>query len=179
MSRLALVVPVVLLFILILLVMALGKLRDALLVIAILPFALVGGIIALWLWNMTFSVSAAVAFIVLLGVAVQDGVLLISFMRQLIEEGKALPVAIRQACALRYRAIMMTTLTSFIGHVPMLLSNGSGADIQQPLALVVNGGLISSTLLTLYVVPVIFGLLEKRYAVLDEQDIKEPAVEKV
>ncbi|EKD81164.1 MAG: hypothetical protein ACD_39C01940G0001, partial [uncultured bacterium] len=93
MKRLGLVVPVVLLFILILLVMALGKLRDALLVIMILPFALVGGVIALWLWKMTFSVSAAVAFIVLLGVAVQNGVLLISFMRQLMDEGKDLPVA--------------------------------------------------------------------------------------
>ncbi|PKL40381.1 MAG: CusA/CzcA family heavy metal efflux RND transporter [Candidatus Riflebacteria bacterium HGW-Riflebacteria-1] len=175
MKRLGLVVPVVLLFILILLVMALGKLRDALLVITILPFALVGGIIALWLWEMTFSVSAAIAFIVLLGVAVQDGVLLISFMRQLLDEGKELPVAIRQACALRYRAIMMTTLTSFIGHVPMLLSTGSGADIQKPLALVVNGGLVSSTLLTLYVVPVVFGLLERRYARSDEQDVKEKA----
>lgn len=175
MKRLSLVVPVVLLFILILLVMALGKLRDALLVIAILPFALVGGVIALWLWDMTFSVSAAVAFIVLLGVAVQDGVLLMSFMRQLIDEGKALPVAIRQACALRYRAIMMTTLTSFVGHVPMLLATGSGADIQKPLALVVNGGLISSTLLTLYVLPVLFGLLEKHYAKTDAETLQESA----
>ncbi|HPT48460.1 MAG TPA: efflux RND transporter permease subunit, partial [Candidatus Rifleibacterium sp.] len=175
MKRLGLVVPVVLLFILILLVMALGKLRDALLVIAVVPFALVGGIIALWLWNMTFSVSAAIAFIVLLGVAVQNGVLLISFLRQLLDEGKTLPVAIRQACALRYRAILMTSLTSFIGHIPMLLSDGSGADIQKPLALVVNGGLITSTLLTLFVLPVIFSISEKYLGRLDEQDTKESA----
>ena len=175
MKRLGMVVPVVLLFILILLVMALGKLRDALLVIAVVPFALVGGIIALWLWNMTFSVSAAIAFIVLLGVAVQNGVLLISFLRQLLDEGKTLPVAIRQACALRYRAILMTSLTSFIGHIPMLLSDGSGADIQKPLALVVNGGLITSTLLTLFVLPVIFSISEKYLGRLDEQDTKESA----
>ncbi len=171
MKRLGLVVPVVLLFILILLVMALGKLRDALLVIAVLPFALVGGVIALWLWKMTFSVSAAIAFIVLLGVAVQNGVLLISFLRQLLDEGKTLPVAIRQACALRYRAIMMTSLTSFIGHMPMLLSDGSGADSQKPLALVVNGGLVTSTLLTLFVLPVIFAIVEKHFAGIDKQDL--------
>lgn len=175
MKRLGLVLPVVLLFILILLVMALGKLRDALLVIAVLPFALVGGVIALWLWGMTFSVSAAIAFIVLLGVAVQNGVLLISFLRQLLDEGKTLPVAIRQACTLRYRAIMMTSLTSFIGHIPMLLSDGSGADIQKPLALVVNGGLVSSTLLTLFVLPVIFAIVEKHFARIDEQDITATA----
>lgn len=178
MKRLGLVVPVVLLFILVLLVMALGKLRDALLVIAILPFALVGGVIALWLWKMTFSVSAAIAFIVLLGVAVQNGVLLISFLRQLLDEGKTLPVAIRQACALRYRAIMMTSLTSFIGHMPMLLSDGSGADIQKPLALVVNGGLISSTLLTLFVLPVIFAIVEKRFASIDQQDVTAAATDR-
>lgn len=175
MTRLAMVVPVVLLFILILLVMALGKLRDALLVVLVLPFALVGGVIALWLWKMTFSVSAAIAFIVLLGVAVQNGVLLISFLRQLLDEGKTLPVAIRQACALRYRAIMMTSLTSFIGHIPMLLSDGSGADIQKPLALVVNGGLVTSTLLTLFVLPVIFGLVEKYFAPAEEQEIRAAA----
>lgn len=175
MKRLGLVVPVVLLFILVLLVMALGKLRDALLVIAILPFALVGGVVAMWLWKMTFSVSAAIAFIVLLGIAVQDGVLLISFLRQLLDDGVPLQVAIRQACALRYRAIMMTSLTSFIGHMPMLLSNGSGADIQKPLALVVNGGLVSSTLLTLFVLPVIFAIVEKYFAPLDAQDVSTTA----
>lgn len=164
MRHLSIVVPVVLLFILVLLVMALGKLRDALLVIAILPFALVGGVIALRLWDMTFSVSSAIAFIVLLGIAVQDGVLLVSFMRTLINAGEKLEVAVRKAGSLRYRAIIMTTLTSFIGHVPMLLATGSGADIQQPLALVVNGGLVTSTLLSLYFLPVVFYLLEARQA---------------
>ena len=143
--------------------MALGKLRDAMLVISILPFALVGGIFALRAWNMTFSVSAAIAFIVLLGIAVQDGVLLISFMRQLLNEGADLLTAASKACALRYRAILMTSLTSFIGHVPMLMSTGAGADIQQPLALVVNGGLVTSTLLTLYFLPALFMITEKYF----------------
>lgn len=178
MRRLGLVVPIVLLLIMILLVIALGKLRDAVLVIAILPFALVGGVIALWLWKMTFSVSAAIAFIVLLGVAVQNGVLLISFLRQLLDEGVPLHDAIKQACDLRYRAIMMTTLTSFIGHVPMLLSDGSGADIQKPLALVVNGGLISSTLLTLFVLPALFAVTESFFAGSDEKDLAATVEEK-
>jgi cobalt-zinc-cadmium resistance protein CzcA len=163
MKRLGIVLPVVLLLILVLLVMALGKLRDAMLVISILPFALVGGIFALRAWNMTFSVSAAIAFIVLLGIAVQDGVLLISFMRQLLNEGADLLTAASKACALRYRAILMTSLTSFIGHVPMLMSTGAGADIQQPLALVVNGGLVTSTLLTLYFLPALFMITEKYF----------------
>ncbi|MDD3001607.1 MAG: CusA/CzcA family heavy metal efflux RND transporter [Candidatus Riflebacteria bacterium] len=164
MKQLAIVVPIVLLLILVLLVMALGKLRDALLVISILPFALVGGVVALWGWNMTFSVSAAIAFIVLLGIAVQDGVLLVSFMRQLIDEGEELSTAVNKGCALRFRAILMTTLTTFIGHVPMLLSTSAGADIQQPLALVVNGGLVSSTLLTLYFLPALFTITEKYFS---------------
>ena len=163
MKQLGIVLPVVLLLILVLLVMALGKLRDAMLVISILPFALVGGIFALRAWDMTFSVSAAIAFIVLLGIAVQDGVLLISFMRQLLNEGADLLTAASKACALRYRAILMTSLTSFIGHVPMLMSTGAGADIQQPLALVVNGGLVTSTLLTLYFLPALFMITEKYF----------------
>ena len=163
MKRLSLVVPVALLIILVLLIMALGSLRDALLVIVNLPFALVGAVVALWWTGMTFSVSSVIACIVLLGIAVQDGVLLVAFCRRLINEGRTVDQAVRESCSLRYRAIVMTSLTSFIGHLPMLLATGPGADIQRPLAVVVTGGLFSSTLLTLLVIPVVFSLVESAF----------------
>jgi len=160
MARLTIVVPMALLLIVVLLVMALGNLRDSLLVMLNLPFALVGGIVGLYWFGMTLSVSAAVAFIVLLGVAVQNGVLLIAFFRQLIEAGKPLSEAIKEGCARRFRPLMMTALTTFISHVPMLIATGAGADIQKPLAVVVNFGLVTSTFLTLLLLPIVFGWVE-------------------
>jgi heavy metal efflux system protein len=162
MRRLSIVVPIALLLILALLYFALGSLRDSALVLLILPFALVGGIIAIWLWRMPLSVSAAVAFIVLLGIAVQNGVVLISFFRQLRKQGKTVQETIETGCALRFRPLLMTALTAFIGLLPMLYATGSGADIQKPLAVVVMGGLITSTLLTLIVLPTIYDWLETR-----------------
>jgi heavy metal efflux system protein len=155
-------VPIALLLILALLYFALGSLRDSALVLLILPFALVGGIIAIWLWRMPLSVSAAVAFIVLLGIAVQNGVVLIAFFRQLRKQGKTVQETIETGCALRFRPLLMTALTAFIGLLPMLYATGSGADIQKPLAVVVMGGLITSTLLTLIVLPTIYDWLETR-----------------
>jgi cobalt-zinc-cadmium resistance protein CzcA len=109
---------------------------------------------------------AAVAFIVLLGVAVQNGVVLVAFFRQLRESGATLVAdAVRIGCDLRFRPLLMTALTSFIGHLPMLYATGSGADIQKPLAVVVMGGLITSTLLTLVVLPVLYGWVEERRGV--------------
>ncbi len=163
MKRLAIVVPVSLVLILILLYLALGNLRDSLLVVLNLPFALVGGVIAVWLFKMNLSVSAAVAFIVLLGIAVQNGVVLVAFFRQLREDGKSVEETVRIGCDLRFRPLLMTALTSFIGHLPMLYATGSGADIQKPLAVVVMGGLITSTLLTLVVLPTLYGMLETRW----------------
>jgi cobalt-zinc-cadmium resistance protein CzcA len=164
MRRLAIVVPIALVLILILLYLALGNLRDSLLVVLNLPFALVGGVVAVWLFKMNLSVSAAVAFIVLLGVAVQNGVVLVAFFRQLREDGKSVEDTVRIGCDLRFRPLLMTALTSFIGHLPMLYATGSGADIQKPLAVVVMGGLITSTLLTLIVLPTLYGMLETRWA---------------
>jgi len=156
MRTLAVVVPIALALILLLLYLALGSFGDALLVLLNLPFALVGGVVAVVLFRMPVSVSAAVAFIVLLGIAVQNGVVLIAFLRQLRDQGRSAADAVREGCNLRFRPLLMTALTSFIGHLPMLYAQGSGADIQKPLAVVVMGGLVTSTLLTLLVLPVIY-----------------------
>jgi cobalt-zinc-cadmium resistance protein CzcA len=162
MQRLSIVVPVSLLLILILLFMALGSLRDSLLVVLNLPFALVGGTLAIWAYRMPMSISAAVAFICLLGIAVQNGVVLMAFFRQLRAEGKSVEETVTLGCRLRFRPLMMTALTSFIGHLPMLYATGSGADIQKPLAIVVMGGLITSTILTLVVLPTLYEWFEAR-----------------
>ncbi|MBS1110856.1 MAG: Heavy metal efflux pump CzcA, partial [Anaeromyxobacteraceae bacterium] len=160
MRTLAVVVPVALALILLLLYLALGSFRDALLVLLNLPFALVGGIVAVVLFRMPLSVSAAIAFVVLLGVAVQNGVVLVAFLRQLRDRGRTAAEAVREGCSLRFRPLLMTALTSFIGHLPMLYAQGSGADIQKPLAVVVMGGLLTSTALTLLVLPALYSELE-------------------
>jgi cobalt-zinc-cadmium resistance protein CzcA len=162
MRTLGIVVPVALLLILLLLYLALGSLGDSLLVLLNLPFALVGGVVAVVLFRMPVSVSAAVAFIVLLGIAVQNGVVLIAFLRQLRDQGRTVADAVREGCSLRFRPLLMTALTSFIGHLPMLYAQGSGADIQRPLAVVVMGGLVTSTALTLLVVPTLYAMLAGR-----------------
>jgi cobalt-zinc-cadmium resistance protein CzcA len=162
MRQLGIVVPMALLLIMILLHLALGSFRHAFLVLLNLPFALVGGVIAVVVYGMPLSVSAAVAFIVLLGIAVQNAVVLVAFFRQLRESGCTLDETIIRGCDLRFRPLLMTALTSFIGHAPMLVATGAGADIQKPLAVVVMGGLITSTLLTLVVMPVVYGWVEER-----------------
>jgi cobalt-zinc-cadmium resistance protein CzcA len=162
MRQLSLVVPVALILILLFLFMALDSVVNSLLVILNLPFALIGGIIAVVAFDISLSVSAAVAFIVLLGIAVQNGVILMAFFRQLREQGRTVSETVHEGCDLRFRPLLMTALTSFIGHFPMLYATGSGADIQKPLAVVVMGGLITSTLLTLIVLPTLYHLLNKR-----------------
>ena len=142
--------------------MALGTFGSSMLVLLNLPFALIGGIVAVVIFKMPLSVSAAVAFIVLLGIAVQNGVVLVAFFRQLREKGMSVSDTVREGCRLRFRPLIMTALTSFIGHLPMLYATGSGADIQRPLAVVVMGGLITCTLLTLVVLPVMYHLFASR-----------------
>ncbi len=159
MHQLAIVVPVALLLIMVLLYLALGTIWNALLVLLNLPFALVGGVLAVVAFRMPLSVSAAVAFIVLLGIAVQNGVVLVAFFRQLRGQGVSVTDTVIKGCDLRFRPLLMTALTSFIGHLPMLYATGSGADIQKPLAVVVMGGLVTSTLLTLIVLPTLYSLL--------------------
>lgn len=162
MRQLSIVVPIVLLLILFLLFSALGTARNALLVVLNLPFALVGGVVAALLFRMTLSVSAAVAFIVLLGIAVQNGVVLVAFFRQLKERGLTPSETVTEGCRLRFKPLFMTALVSFIGHLPMVVATGSGADIQKPLAVIVMGGIVTSTLLTLLVLPVLYFALESR-----------------
>jgi cobalt-zinc-cadmium resistance protein CzcA len=156
MQRLTIVVPAALLLIVVLLVLALGSFSRSLLVLLNLPFALVGGVVAVVAFDVPLSVSAAVAFIVLLGIAVQNGVVLVTFFRQLREQGRSVTDTVREGCDRRFRPLLMTALTSFIGHLPMLYAAGSGAEIQRPLAIVVMGGLVSCTLLTLLVLPVVY-----------------------
>ncbi|MBI5836787.1 MAG: efflux RND transporter permease subunit [Candidatus Eisenbacteria bacterium] len=164
MRQLGFVVPVALLLIVIMLFLALNSIRNSLLVLLNLPFALVGGVFAVVVFRMPLSVSAAVAFIMLLGVAVQNGVVLVAFFRQLRERGESVPETVRKGCDLRFRPLLMTALTAFIGKAPWLFATGSGADIQRPLAVVAMGGLVTSTLLTLVVLPVLYGWFEGRGA---------------
>jgi len=162
MRQLAIVVPIALLLIMVLLYLALGSIKNSLLVLLNLPFALIGGVFAVIFFRMPLSVSAAVAFIVLLGIAVENGVVLITFFRDLRQQGESVADTVIKGCNLRFRPLLMTALTSFIGLMPMLYATGSGADIQKPLAVVVMGGLITSSLLTLIVLPVLYGWLEDR-----------------
>ncbi|MEI7881040.1 MAG: CusA/CzcA family heavy metal efflux RND transporter [bacterium] len=159
MRQLSMVLPVALILILVFLYLALDSVTNSLLVLLNLPFALIGGVIAVVAFRIPLSVSAAVAFIVLLGIGVQNGVILMAFFRQLRERGRSVSETVREGCQLRFRPLLMTALTSFIGHLPMLYATGSGADIQKPLAVVVMGGLMTSTLLTLIVLPTLYHLL--------------------
>lgn len=158
MERLAIVVPIALVLVFMLLYFALGSVPYTALVLLNLPFALVGGVVAVVLFRMPLSVSAAVAFIVLLGVAVQNGVVLVSFFKQLRHRGLSVAETVQQGCNLRFRPLLMTALTAFIGLLPMLYATGSGADVQKPLAVVLMGGLMTSTLLTLIVLPTVYAL---------------------
>ena len=155
-QRLLMVVPVCFALIFLLLLSALGSARDALLVFSAVPLALTGGIAALWLRDMTFSVSAAVGFIALSGVAVLNGLVMLSFMRQLIQQGSTKNDAIRVGALTRLRPVVITALVASLGFVPMALATGTGAEVQKPLATVVIGGLISATVLTLFVLPALY-----------------------
>src|SRR6266516_2698790 len=155
-QRLMVVVPVCFALIFLLLLSALGSARDALLVFSAVPLALTGGIAALWLRDMAFSISAAVGFIALSGVAVLNGLVMLSFMRQLIQEGATKNEVIRLGALTRLRPVVITALVASLGFVPMALATGTGAEVQKPLATVVIGGLISATLLTLFVLPALY-----------------------
>ncbi len=161
MKTLGLVVPVVILLIFIMLFSVFGSFRPALLVMLNLPFALVGGIAFVLLFKITLSVSAVVGFIALFGTAVENGIVLVTFFSQLRREGMPLNEAIKKGCELRLRPLLLTTLTTMFGLIPLLWASGPGAEIQKPLAVVVLGGLISSWCLTLVVLPALYGWFEK------------------
>jgi len=157
-ERLQLLVPVTLLMIFGLLMMTFGSAKDALLVFSGVPLALTGGVLSLWLRDIPLSISAGVGFITLSGVAVLTGVVMVSAFRHLIEEGKSIDEAIVEGAMLRLRPILMVALVASLGFLPMALNTGTGAEVQRPLATVVIGGIISATVLTLLVLPVLYRL---------------------
>ncbi|MCS4247240.1 CusA/CzcA family heavy metal efflux RND transporter [Pseudomonas sp. BIGb0164] len=155
-ERLRIVVPVALLLVFGLLFMMFNNLKDGLLVFTGIPFALTGGVMALWLRDIPLSISAGVGFIALSGVAVLNGLVMIAFIRNLREEGRSLSAAIHEGALTRLRPVLMTALVASLGFIPMALATGTGAEVQRPLATVVIGGIISSTLLTLLVLPALY-----------------------
>ncbi len=155
-QRLAIVVPVTLLIIAGLLVMAFGSLKDALIIFTGVPLALTGGVLALWFRDMPLSISAGVGFIALSGVAVLNGLVMLAFIRDLWHETGALLESVIDGALIRLRPVLMTALVASLGFIPMALNTGTGAEVQRPLATVVIGGIISSTLLTLFVLPVLY-----------------------
>jgi cobalt-zinc-cadmium resistance protein CzcA len=163
-QRLALVVPVVLLLIVGLLYGLFRSVRDALVVFSGVPLALTGGILALIARGMPLSISAGVGFIALSGVAVLNGVVMLTFIRSLREQGQTLDEAIRDGALTRLRPVLMTALVASLGFIPMAFNVGAGAEVQRPLATVVIGGIISSTVLTLLVLPALYRLIHGRAA---------------
>jgi heavy metal efflux system protein len=164
-SRLAVAVPVALLLILLLLFFNFGNVRHSLLIFSAIPFSAVGGIAALWLRGMPFSISAGVGFIALFGVAVLNGIVLVAEFNRLRTEELPddLLNVIRRGIAVRLRPVLMTATVASLGFLPMAISNGAGAEVQKPLTTVVIGGLISATLLTLLVLPVLYLLIEQKH----------------
>ena len=160
-GRLAVIVPLVFFIIFVLLFGAFSSVRDALIIMLNLPFALIGGTLGLFLWGTNFNISAAVGYIAVFGVSVLNGVVLVSSIRQAREDGLPLREAIARGCEIRFRPIVVSAIVAVIGFLPAALSQGIGAEIQRPLARVVIGGLISSTILTLLVLPAVYGLVAR------------------
>lgn len=161
-NRLSVVVPLSLLLILLLLYYTFGSMRHALLVFTGIPLALSGGVFALAIRGIPISVSAAVGFIALSGVAVLNGLVILSFIRRLRSEGMPLTQAINEGCQSRLRPVLMTAFVASLGFVPMAIATGPGAEVQRPLATVVIGGILTSTLLTLFVLPCLYSLIARR-----------------
>lgn len=162
MARLAIVVPLSILMIFFLLYSTFNSIKQGLLVLTILPLATIGGVMALWIRGLHLSVSAAIGFIALFGIAVLNGIVLVSIINKLREEGMPVEEAAIEGARTRLRPVLMTALVAGMGFIPMALSTGAGAEIQRPLATVVIGGLISATLLTLYVLPTLYIWFERK-----------------
>jgi cobalt-zinc-cadmium resistance protein CzcA len=161
MQRLSIVVPIVLLLIFILLFASFNSLRNAGVIMMVVPFSLIGGIIALFITRQTLSVPAIIGFIALFGVAVQNGVIMVTYIMQLQKRGVKLDDAVREGAHVRLRPVFMTATVAVMGLIPKIMSGGTGAEVQRPLATVVLGGLISATILTLLVLPSIYRLINK------------------
>jgi cobalt-zinc-cadmium resistance protein CzcA len=161
-QRLQIVIPVALGLIFVLLYSMFGNFRDGLLMFTGVPFALSGGVLALWLRDIPLSISAGVGFIALSGVAVLNGLVMLAYIRDLRAQGMTLDDAIQDGALTRLRPVLMTALVAALGFVPMALATGTGAEVQRPLATVVIGGILSSTALTLLVLPVLYRLVHER-----------------
>lgn len=176
-KRLAIVVPVALALIFILVFMALGSLRQTLLVYTGIPLAVTGGVFALWMRGLPFSISAGVGFIALSGVAVLNGLMMISYFNLLREQGRDVSTTVREGAMTRLRPVLMTALVASLGFVPMAIASGAGAEVQRPLATVVIGGILSSTFLTLVLLPTLYEWLERRKDPADKASVKTPSGE--
>lgn len=163
-ARLAIVVPTALALIFVLIFLAFGSLRQAALVYSGIPLAVTGGVLALWVRGMPFSITAAVGFIALSGVAVLNGLVMIAYFNQLREEGKSLRVSVIEGSLTRLRPVIVTAFVTSLGFVPMAIATGAGAEVQRPLATVVIGGVLSSTFLTLVLLPVLYAWVERKPA---------------
>lgn len=162
-TRLSIIVPVTIFFIFVLLFTAFNSIKHSVLIIANVPFATIGGIISLWITGQYLSVPSAIGFIVVFGVAMLNGIVLISFINELRDAGQSVSDAVRFGAKLRLRPVLMTASVAILGLLPLLLSSGVGAEIQRPLATVVVGGLLTSTLLTLVLLPVLYEWVETRH----------------
>jgi cobalt-zinc-cadmium resistance protein CzcA len=162
-KRLMLVVPATLLLVFVLLFFSMKSLRDVLLIYASIPFALIGGVLALWLRGIPFSVSAAVGFVALSGLAVMDGQVLVVAIRGFMDEGRSLRDAVIDGGCRRLMPVLATSVTDVLGFLPMAISTGVGAEVQRPLATVIIGGMTTSTLLTLFVLPMLYSLAHRSH----------------
>ncbi|MFN9066754.1 MAG: efflux RND transporter permease subunit, partial [Bdellovibrionales bacterium] len=161
-SRLLILAPIALALVLMMIYAAFGSVAQTFLIFACIPMALVGGVIGLILNGLPFSISAGIGFIALSGIAVLNGVVLVNFFNQLQAEGKTGKELVLSGTLVRLRPVLMTALVAVFGFIPMMVSTGIGAEVQKPLASVVIGGIISSTLLTLIVLPILFSRFESR-----------------
>ena len=155
-KRLAIVIPITLLIISLLLYSSFGSFKNAALILLNIPLALVGGVIALWISGQNLSVPASVGFIALFGIALENGMVLMTYLNQLVKEGLSVDEASIKGACLRVRPVLMTAVTTALGLIPLLLASGTGSEVQKPLATVVVGGLVTSTLLTLLVIPALY-----------------------
>jgi cobalt-zinc-cadmium resistance protein CzcA len=155
-QRLAIVVPASLVLILLLIFMSFGSLKQTFVIATGIPLALTGGVVALWLRGMPFSITAAVGFIALSGVAVLNGLVMVTYFNELLEEGRTLSEAVIEGSITRLRPVLMTAMVAALGFIPMAIATGPGAEVQRPLATVVIGGILSSTFLTLVLLPVLY-----------------------
>src|SRR5581483_2351290 len=165
MKRFSIVVPITIAAIFLMLFSSFNSMKQAVLIILNIPFAMIGGIVALVVGNFNLSVSASVGFIALFGVAVLNGVVMVSYFNELRREGMKIELAVIEGAVLRLRPVLITASVAALGLVPMLFATGPGSEIQKPLAGVVIGGLVSSTLLTLYILPTLYKVFERRTAV--------------